>query len=169
MEHKLVYFGNDTLKMQSEPVQTFNKELKELTEEMFDIMKKSNGIGLAAPQIDIAKQIVTIDLSAEDRGEKLAIINPVITDISSDSVPFEEGCLSVPGIYEQVMRPSKIIVDGYSVDGKKVQYKTGGVLARVFQHEIDHLKGVLFIDHLEEYIRKEYTKELKKIKKMNKK
>lgn len=169
MKHKLVYYGNETLKLETEPVETFNNELKEIVDEMFDIMKKSNGIGLAAPQIDIPKQIVTIDLTGDGSEQKLSIINPVIKNLSNDKVPFEEGCLSIPGIYEEVMRPSEIAVEGYSVEGKKVTYNTGGVLARVFQHEIDHLHGVLFIDRLEEYIRKEYTKELKKIKKLNRK
>ena len=168
MDHKLIYFGHHILKEKAKPVDSFNAEIKELAEEMFHIMKKSNGIGLAGPQINEKKRIITIDLTGTEDEAKLTIINPEIIHVSDDLVPYEEGCLSIPGIFENVMRPSHIKVKGYDINGKEVKYDVSNVLARVFQHEIDHLNGILFIDRIEDYIKKEYTKELKKIKKLNK-
>jgi peptide deformylase len=157
----------ETLKDSAIEVAEFDDSLKDLVAEMFVVMKKENGIGLAAPQIDISKRIVTIDISASEKIPKIVVVNPKIAWSSDDLVPYEEGCLSVPGIFEEVVRPSQVVVQALDVEGKEVEYKADGLLARVLQHEIDHLNGVLFIDHLEEYIRKEYTKELKKIRRMN--
>jgi peptide deformylase len=168
MTHHLIYYGHETLKQKADQVETFDQELIELIEEMYGIMKKADGIGLAAPQINVGKRILTIDISAATKDPRLAIVNPEIVWKSNDRVPYDEGCLSVPGIFQQVDRPSKIVVHGFTPEGKEIEYKADDLLARVFQHEIDHLDGILFIDHLDDYIRKEYTKELKKIKKMNK-
>lgn len=168
MKHHLIYYGHETLKQEAAKVEEFGEEIVNLVDEMFKVMKKADGIGLAAPQIDISKRILTIDISSANKGPKVAIINPEIVWKSDDSVPYDEGCLSVPGIFEKVERPSKIVVQGFTPEGKEIEYKADDLFARVLQHEIDHLDGILFIDHLEDYIRKEYTKELKKIKKMNK-
>lgn len=168
-KHKIIYFGHESLRQNAIQIESFNKELLELSEEMHNLMRKSNGIGLAGPQVDENKRIVTIDLGDDEDPVKLTIVNPEIVGFSEEVIPYEEGCLSIPGIFETVMRPSSIKVRGYNVNGKKIEYNAEGVLARVFQHEIDHLNGILFIDKLEEYVRKEYTKELKKIKKLNKK
>ncbi|MBN1499633.1 MAG: peptide deformylase [Spirochaetes bacterium] len=167
MKHNLVYYGKDTLKQTALPVEEFNSELKDLSEEMFLIMKKNNGIGLAAPQINLSRRIITIELSVNDSASRFVIVNPEIEWLSDDRVPYEEGCLSIPGIYENVDRPSAVKVRGYDLNGNKLTYDAENVFARVLQHEIDHLNGILFIDRIEEFIRKEYLKELKKIKKMN--
>jgi peptide deformylase len=167
MEHRIIYYGHDALREVARTVETFDSSLRNLTEEMFLLMKRANGIGLAAPQINIPLRIVVIDVSHTEGGQKAAIINPEIVSASKKLVSYEEGCLSVPGIYEEIVRPADVKVRGYSPEGKKVEYKANALFARVLQHEIDHLDGVLFIDRLEEFIRREYTKELKKIKKMN--
>jgi len=133
---------------------------------MFEIMKVNNGIGLAAPQINLLQQIVTVDLESYNLG-KMAILNPRIVHLSEDREPYDEGCLSIPGIYESVIRPVRIVVEALDLEGKEIEINADGILARVLQHEIDHLHGILFIDHIEEHIRRNYLKELKQIKKMN--
>ncbi|HRX17365.1 MAG TPA: peptide deformylase [Spirochaetota bacterium] len=167
MKHHLVYYGHEKLRQNAEPVTEFDSDLVSLSEAMFKIMKKYNGIGLAAPQIALSKKFVTIDLTSYDK-EKLVIVNPEIVWRSEKKGPYDEGCLSIPGIFETVDRPIEVVVNAYNLDGKQIEIKADDILARVLQHEIDHLNGIMFVDHLEEYIRKEYTKELKKIKKMNK-
>jgi peptide deformylase len=168
MSHSLVYYGSDILKTESEDIKNIDSDVVDLVNEMFSIMKKSNGVGLAAPQIGINKNIITIDISHTEQKMKLALINPKIELVSDDGILFEEGCLSVPGIWAEVQRPSEIKVKAVDVKGDEVEFDADSFYARVLQHEIDHLRGILFIDRIDDYIRKEFTKELKKIKKMNK-
>jgi peptide deformylase len=166
-KNKLVYFGHQTLRENARPVVEFDRDLEKLTKTMFNVMAKNNGIGLAAPQIDIKRKIVTIDLSSYEAGKHI-LINPEIIWKSDDTGPYDEGCLSIPGIFEEVIRPVEIKITASDIHGKEFELNADGVLARVIQHEIDHLNGILFTDYLEDYIRKEYTKELKKIKRLNK-
>ena len=168
MSHSLVYYGSDILKKNSEDVKNVDSDIVDLINEMFIIMKKSNGVGLAAPQIGINKNIITIDISHTEQKMKIALINPKIELASADLVLYEEGCLSVPGIWAEVQRPSDIKVKAVDIKGNEIEFEADSFYARVLQHEIDHLRGVLFIDRIEDYIRKEFTKELKKIKKLNK-
>ena len=164
LKHQIVYYGNQTLKKVAEEVDSIDEETKKFTDEMFDLMYESNGIGLAAPQIDIPKRIIVYDTGKE----KGALINPEIIQSSTKQSSYEEGCLSLPGISKEVIRPAEVIVHGFSSENKKVVIKAKGLLATVLQHEIDHLNGVLFIDHLEDYLQKELRSLLKKIKKLNK-
>lgn len=118
------------------------KELKELIINLRSVMKKANGVGLSANQIGESLSVFVAQL-----GEKFYVfINPEITKKSKEIVVLEEGCLSVPGYFGMVERPEKITIIGYDQKGKKIKIKAWGVLARVFQHEIDHLNGVLFTD-----------------------
>lgn len=164
----LVYYGNETLRKKADQVSDITQETIDLIDTMFNIMNKESGIGLAAPQVDLPLQVVTIDIRMYE-GPALALINPVITSFSDDTDPYEEGCLSLPGISENVIRPSAVEVKALAPDGGEIEFQTDGLLARVVQHELDHLNGILFIDHLEDYKRKELTSTLKKIKKMNRK
>jgi len=168
MSRSLVFYGNDTLAGVAEPVENIDGSIASLIDEMFKIMYKEKGIGLAAPQVDLGKRIFVVD-TGENRSQKFALINPVIKERSSKLEPYEEGCLSVPGINADVIRPESILISGYNRDGKEVEIEANGLLARVFQHEYDHLDGILFIDRIEKYIRDELRTELKKIKKLNKK
>lgn len=168
MSRSLVFYGNDTLAGVAEPVENIDGSIASLIDEMFKIMYKEKGIGLAAPQVDLGKRIFVVD-TGETRSQKFALINPVIKERSSKLEPYEEGCLSVPGINADVIRPESILISGYNRDGKEVEIEANGLLARVFQHEYDHLDGILFIDRIEKYIRDELRTELKKIKKLNKK
>ena len=167
MDSKLVYYGCDVLKHEAAPVTDLGG-VDAFVDMMFRVMKKSNGIGLAAPQVGDSRRIITIDLgSSEKKGVRVAIINPVIERFSGDVGDFEEGCLSVPGIYADVVRPLAVSVRGLDPAGREVRYDAEGLFARVLQHEIDHLDGILFIDRIEDFVRKEFTRELKNIKKLN--
>ncbi|MGL4368823.1 MAG: peptide deformylase [Spirochaetota bacterium] len=167
MDLKLVYFGADILSQAADPVSAFTPEISELTEDMHRIMNHSKGIGLAAPQVNVSLRIIVVDLSPFGEGPKISLVNPVISRHSEETVSYEEGCLSVPGVFRDLDRPCVIEVRGYSPEGGLLEFKADGMFARVLQHEIDHLDGILFIDHLESYQRKELARELKKIKKRN--
>jgi len=150
-------YPDPVLRKVSEEIREINEDVKQLIRDMFDIMKKEGGIGLAAPQVGISKRIIVISL--DEKGlESLALINPTIEYLSEESIKFEEGCLSIPGIRADVVRSSKTVVKALSRSGRKVEIEADGLLARALQHEIDHLNGILFIDRLQ-------PKEMKKIKK----
>ena len=124
------------------------KELKKLVNKMRVIMKQSNGIGLSANQIGLQKRIFVAQVPDEEGRQKFyAVLNPQITKLSSKKTLNEEGCLSVPQtITGLVERPEKVVLEGYNIQSKKIKIKAWGLLARVFQHEVDHLNGTLFID-----------------------
>jgi peptide deformylase len=129
------------------------ESLKGLVEDMFETMFDEPGIGLAAPQVGVSKRLVVIAAVADDDegeniGPRLVLVNPEITWSSEDRVPYEEGCLSVPEITELVERPRAIRFDYTDLDGVRQQRDAAGLLARVVQHELDHLDGVLFVDRL---------------------
>lgn len=127
------------------------KELKELVNKMRWIMKEANGIGLAANQIGVKKRIFVAEPPTNDGRPKFyAVINPRIVKTSDKNIKTEEGCLSVPETYGIVERPDRIFLEGYNFQGKKIKIKAWGLLARVFQHEVDHLDGKLFIDRTKE-------------------
>jgi peptide deformylase len=165
-QHKLVFYGNKTLRSTAQEITQVTQEIRDLTDEMFAIMHKEQGIGLAAPQIDVPLQLLVIDIRS-NKGPMMALINPRITAFSDEKDGYEEGCLSLPGITAEVIRPVGIQVEGIAINEKPVKFEATGLLARVLQHEIDHLNGKLFIDYLEDYKRKELNAQLKKIKKLN--
>ncbi len=167
MNHKLVYYGNETLRKTADEIKNINQEIIDLIDVMYNIMYKERGIGLAGPQVDVSKKIITIDVEVY-KGPQIVLINPEIIGRSDQVAPYEEGCLSLPGISQEVIRPSSITVKGITPDEKEIQIDADGILARVLQHEIDHLNGIVFIDHLEDHIRRGLRPELKKIKKLNK-
>lgn len=168
MSNSLVYYGNGTLSAVAERIENIDDSVISIINEMFDIMHREKGIGLAAPQIDVGKRIVVID-TGEQKVPKLALVNPEIIKFSDRTEPYEEGCLSLPGLLADVVRPSGIFVKGITPAGEEIEIEASGLLARVFQHEIDHLDGILFIDRIEKYKKDEFRSELKKIKKLNKK
>ncbi len=168
MSHSLVFYGNETLASVAERVENIDGDIISIVDEMFDIMYKERGIGLAAPQIDLGKRIIVVD-TGEDRSSRLALINPVIKGYSDNLEPYEEGCLSLPKLLADVIRPAEILIAGITPKGDEVEFEASGLLARVLQHEMDHLEGILFIDRIEKYIKDELRTELKKIKKLNKK
>ena len=142
---KICKLGEEVLRKKSVPIkdEEINDELRALAEEMFETMESANGVGLACPQI--GKNIRMFVAEADD-DVKRVFINPQIIATSDDSVPYEEGCLSVPQVYENIMRPSKVTVQAQDQNGKKFTLEAEGLLARIVQHENDHLDGVIFID-----------------------
>ena len=142
---KIYKLGEEVLRQKSVPIKDaeINDELRQLAVEMFETMDAANGVGLACPQI--GKNIRMFVAMADDDVQRV-FINPQIIATSDDSVPYEEGCLSVPQVYENIMRPSKVTVQAQDQNGKKFTLEAEGLLARIIQHETDHLDGVIFID-----------------------
>jgi len=169
MQLDLIYYGHDTLKKTAHEVTAINQDIVDLIDGMYEVMRRAKGIGLAAPQVNVSSRVIILDIEAErDKRIAMELINPVIKEFSDREESREEGCLSVPGIWREVVRPSELLVSALTRDGKEIEFEASGLLARVIQHEIDHLNGVLFVDRLEDYIRNELRPELKKIKKLNK-
>lgn len=156
----LIYCGNPLLNQIAEQVSNFDESLSVLIEEMFALMDAYNGVGLAAPQVGVNKRVFVVD--THQNGERLAFINPEILSTSDDSVPYEEGCLSLPGVYKTIYRPSSVEVSFKNEKGKGNIIKVSGLLARVIQHENDHLNGKLFISHLSESEMEDSIKEFRK-------
>jgi peptide deformylase len=145
MIHQIVKFPDPVLQRPAEPVTVFDDALRTLVDDMFESMYVAHGIGLAAPQIGVPKRITVIDLSFQKTPEdKIALINPEIIT-SEGKIYEEEGCLSLPDIREKVARAAKVKIRAQDVQGDWFEREAGDLLARAFQHEIDHLDGVLFI------------------------
>ncbi len=152
---EIVKFGEDVLRQKCEPVTVFDEELWELLDDMYDTMVKSNGVGLAAPQVGVLKRVVVIDV--EDKHGKIELINPIIVGMRGKQTD-SEGCLSYPGKYGMVTRPAKVKVKALNRYGKPVTYIGTELLARAFCHEVDHLNGILFSDKVIEWIEEEQNK-----------
>ncbi len=159
----IVAYGNPILRMIAKKIEPDHPDIKELVEDMFETMYHSNGLGLAAPQIDQSLQLFVIDADVlkedypEAEGFKRVVINPEILEESEEEWEFDEGCLSLPGINEVVIRPSAIKVRYFDQDFNEIIEDLDGITARVFQHEFDHLQGKVFTDRLST-IRKTFLK-----------
>ncbi len=163
MEYDIKILGDPVLKQETEPVAEFNGELSEIVENMIDAMYRGHGIGLAAPQVGLLKKIIVVDPSfGEDKSTLYGMINPEIT-AAENECELEEGCLSIPGVFEYITRPEKIAVKYRDVEGNDHKIEADGMLSRVIQHEIDHLSGILFIDRLSTVKRNLLTKTLREI------
>ena len=160
MENRRVRrYPDPFLRLQSEEVGEVDDSMQDLIQDMFSAMEEERGIGLAAPQIGVSKRVVVVSIE-EKNFSRLALINPVIVHLSSDKDVMEEGCLSVPGVNADVERPVEAVVRGTTKNGRLVEISAQGLLARVLQHEVDHLDGVLFIDRLSPKERKRIDTEL---------
>ena len=161
---KILKFPDQDLRIKAKPVETFDEDLKTLTDDMFETMHSVNGIGLAATQIGVAKQVAVIDISPE-KNEPLVIVNPAIQILDpSKTEDYDEGCLSVPGFFEKISRPSDIKLTYQDLNGKKQEIKPEGLLTKVVQHELDHLNGRLFVDHISELKRRRIRNKIVKQK-----
>src|SRR5882757_7032175 len=151
------------LRLKSEPVKAVDAAVRALVEDMFATMYAAPGIGLAAIQIGVPTRVVTMDLAGKDEPpEPKVFINPEIVRSSAAQSVYEEGCLSIPEYYEEVERPGKVTVKCLDLDGKAQEIEADGLLATCLQHEIDHLNGVLFIDHISKLKRDMVMKKFKK-------
>lgn len=155
------------LKAVSRDVEKVNGEIRRLVDDMFESMYAANGIGLAAVQIGIPLRVITMDLSPKDgEREPRVFINPRILWASDETAVFEEGCLSVPDIWDDVQRPARIRAEHLDRDGTLVTLEAEGLLATCLQHEMDHLEGVLFLDHLSKLKRSMALRKLAKAKRL---
>lgn len=162
MIRPILSFPDPLLKQKSLPVETFTDEVIQLARDMAETMYAAPGVGLAAPQVGVLKRIIVIDVSGKEEEPRLiTVINPVITH-AEGSVYEEEGCLSVPEYSASVRRHERVTVRGLSQEGQERIWQADGLLAIAFQHEIDHLDGILFIDRLSPLKRELYLKKCRK-------
>jgi peptide deformylase len=166
MVRTILKYGEPMLEQVAEPVTQFDTpELQNLIEDMWETMYSAKGVGLAAPQIGTGKRISVIDISVgEDETKKLVIINPDVTVREGKQVG-EEGCLSIPGFREPVARSNKVTVRAQNEKGEAIELIGEELLARAFEHEIDHLNGILFINHLSALKRDIIRRKIKKLQK----
>lgn len=148
MVRPIVLYPDPFLRTKAAAVSRVDDGIRELVRDMFETMRASEGVGLAAPQVGAGKRVIVLDISpVEKEHPPMAIVNPRIVE-RAGSAERTEGCLSVPGVEGNVVRPEFIVVEGLSELGEAVRIPAGGLLARALQHEIDHLDGILFIDRL---------------------
>jgi peptide deformylase len=161
------------LKAVSAAVEKVNGEIRTLVQDMVDSMYAADGIGLAAVQIGVPRRVIVMDLRQDEDGQKTGkknwrvFINPKILWASDEMATYEEGCLSVPELYEDVERPARVRAEYLDLDGKRIEIEADGMLATCLQHEMDHLEGVLFIDHLSKLKRAMLLRKLAKAKKLS--
>jgi len=155
------------LRLVSEPVKKIDRDIRQLVDDMFETMYEAPGIGLAAIQVGVPRRVITMDLSKkESPQEPRVFINPDLLWASDETATYEEGCLSIPEYYEEVTRPAQVRVAYLDLEGKEQVLEANDLLATCLQHEIDHLNGVLFIDHISKLKRdrviKKYAKAAKR-------
>lgn len=163
----ITVYGDKILRKKTEPVEEVDMQVIELIKNMFDTMRNASGIGLAANQVGADKSIFVIDVSGVEDHEDIkpmVFINPEIIEKSEETIPIEEGCLSLPDLRSDVIRPKRIKVKFFDADMKEHVIEADEMLARVIQHEYDHLQGILFIDKINESLQKKFKKSLQKIK-----
>ena len=145
---QIVKYGNPVLTRKAKEIMNLDKYIEELAQNMVQTMYAAPGIGLSAPQVNVSKRLITVDLSVgEDSQNLIILINPELISQEGEVI-YEEGCLSVPDINEKVVRPSRITVKGIDLKGNERIIEAEGLLTRALCHEIDHINGKLFIDHL---------------------
>jgi len=163
---EIIKLPDKRLRLVSEPVKRIDAGIRKLVEDMFETQYHAPGIGLAAIQVGVAKRVVTVDLSKkEEAHEPRVFINPEITWASEEKATREEGCLSIPEYYEDVERPVQVKVKYLDLDGKAHEVEADGLFAICLQHEIDHINGVLFIDHISKLKRDRVIKKFSKAEK----
>lgn len=151
--------GADVLRHPATRIERFDDELAATVEKMFATMKWGHGIGLAGPQVGLSQRIFVVQT---DESKPLVFINPEIIATSPDMSDYEEGCLSIPGVYSDLARPASVRVQAYNEKGRRFNLEADGLLARVIQHEYDHLEGILFTDRLPERTRDRVLKQYEK-------
>ena len=165
MIHPIVKYGDPVLETPTKPVEKFDDEFRKLTDDMFESMYAAQGVGLAAPQIGIGLRVTVIDVTNGKNAEaKLVCANPQIVHAEGEQHE-EEGCLSLPGFRGRVMRPAYVTIRAQNVSGEEFEMRGEGLLARAFCHEIDHLDGILFINHLSILKRDLIKRKIRKLRK----
>lgn len=150
---KMHYLGDRVLRQPAKRINKVDDEIRKLAKQMLQTMYSEDGIGLAAPQVGIHKQLIVVDCEPDDATKApYILINPTITKFSQDTCVIQEGCLSIPKVFLDVTRPEVIEVSYKDENGRPQKMKADGLLARVIQHEIDHLNGVMFVDRVDNSI-----------------
>lgn len=158
----ILNFPDPRLRTIAQPVEEVTDEIRQLATDMFETMYDAPGIGLAATQVDQHIQLIVMDLS-EEKDQPLVFINPKVTPLTEEVQPYEEGCLSVPQIYDKVERPSRVKIEALNLDGEKIEIEADGLLAVCIQHEMDHLNGKLFVDYLSPLKRQRAREKVEKV------
>jgi peptide deformylase len=160
---EIIILPDKQLRLVSKPVEKVTSEIRKLADDMFETMYDAPGIGLAAIQVAQPLRLITMDLAKKDDPKApLVFINPEVTWVSDETATYEEGCLSIPEYYEEVVRPKAVKVKFLDLDGKPHEIEADGLLATCLQHEIDHINGVLFIDYISKLKRDMVMKRFKK-------
>jgi len=160
---RLRFYGDPVLRRKADPVEGVDSEIAELISQMKSIMREHSGVGLAAPQVGVSLRVAVFEIPRQEEPKlEFVLVNPEILEREGEVV-FEEGCLSIPGIFEQVKRSQRVVVSGLDETGQEQVLETEGLVARAVQHELDHLDGVLFIDRLSSIRRKLLRKKLREI------
>jgi peptide deformylase len=158
---EILEFPDPRLRTIAKPVETVDDKLRQLIDDMFETMYQAPGIGLAATQVNVHKQLIVMDIS-EDKSEPLVFINPRLEVLDGEPSEYDEGCLSVPGFYETVSRPRRVRVQAIGRDGEAFELTAEGLLSTCIQHEMDHLNGKLFVDYLSTLKRQRIRSKLEK-------
>ena len=158
----ILEFPDKRLRTVAKEVETVDERVQTLVKDMFDTMYEAQGIGLAASQVDVHERVIVMDLS-EDASEPRVFINPQITLLTDELFGYQEGCLSVPGFYEEVTRPARVKIEALNEQGEAFEMEAEGLLAVCIQHECDHLAGKLFVDYLSNLKRDRIQRKLEKI------
>ncbi|MGX2970386.1 peptide deformylase [Ursidibacter arcticus] len=159
----VLIYPDENLATVCQPVEKVDDELRQFIDDMFETMYQHEGIGLAAPQVNVLKRVITIDIEG-DKANQIVLINPEILE-SSGETGIEEGCLSIPGCRALVPRKEKLTVKALNRQGEEFILNADGLLAICIQHEIDHLNGVLFVDHISPLKRQRFREKMQKLKK----
>ncbi|XP_074573298.1 peptide deformylase 1B, chloroplastic [Curcuma longa] len=163
---KIVEYPDPILRARNKRISAFDENLRKLVDEMFDIMYKTDGIGLSAPQVGVNVQLMVFNPAGErGEGEEIVLVNPKMYKASTRTLFYNEGCLSFPGIYADVERPASIKVDARDINGARFRVNLSGLPARIFQHEFDHLQGILFFDRMTEDVLETIRSQLKLLEK----
>ena len=157
----ILHFPDPRLQKVAAPIERVDDEVRRIAADMAETMYAAPGIGLAATQVDVHRRLIVIDIS-ETHDQLITLINPRILGQSAEIQACEEGCLSVPGIFDEVERPAQVEVEALGLDGKPFRLKAEGLLAVCVQHEMDHLEGIVFVDHLSRLKRNRIVSKLRK-------
>ena len=155
--------GDPVLRQKAESLAVVDAETRRLIQDMFETMYEADGVGLAAPQVGVSQRVIVVDPHEQDV-KPIGLVNPIIVQVAKDVERGEEGCLSIPGLKDIVERPAAVVVEGLDADGNPLHIEAEGLFARVIQHEIDHLDGVLFPDRLSPLKRNMLLKRWQKVK-----
>jgi peptide deformylase len=157
---QIITYPHPTLRHKSKPIRRVDAELRQIVREMFGLMYENKGIGLAANQVDLPLRVFVMNLKSDPQeGEEMVFLNPVVS-FPKGSEEAEEGCLSLPGVYGNVIRPKQVRVNAYTLEGKELDMVVSDLMSRCIQHELDHLDGVLFPDRMNASARTELLGEL---------